>query len=106
MKTENEDKIISDFFNTHKEMIEDNGFSRRVVNMLPKQRSNIWLRSVLIFTAIFTGTLLVSLNMTNLMKELISLDLTHIVIFVICFGIALSSIISAANNSVESPNWA
>lgn len=102
MKPNKEDKIISDFFNAHKESIEDSGFSRRIINLLPKQTDNLWLRSVIMYTAIFAGSLLVSLNINILMRELTSFDLIPLSFFIICFCISILAIISAINNSTES----
>ena len=43
METKDTDKLLKDFFSKNKKEIQDNGFTRRVMNKLPEQPDHSWI---------------------------------------------------------------
>lgn len=43
METKDTDKLLKNFFGEHKQEIQDNGFTRRVMQKLPEQADRSWI---------------------------------------------------------------
>lgn len=43
METKDTDKLLKDFFGEHKQEIQDNGFTQRVMRKLPEQADRSWI---------------------------------------------------------------
>ncbi|MDP4240501.1 MAG: DUF5056 domain-containing protein [Bacteroidota bacterium] len=93
METNNNDKLLKDFFNGQKQEIADNGFTNRVMRQLPEQTDRGWI--VWIFAAIGMA-ISIYLGITFGLIEHIVLLLKQVPIYYILGGIFCFPLVGTA----------
>lgn len=81
METKDTDKLLKDFFSNNKKEIQDNGFTRRVVQKLPEQPDRSWI--VWLFACIgILLSLILGLSFGTLQSALIQLQKIPVYYFI------------------------
>ena len=93
--TDEQDKMLNEYFKAYRKNIPDNGFAKRTINNLPKTESWVSKKDILITISLIIGVFFTIPCLSIINHIIMSLNLYTVMFIICCFtGIILSIIIA------------
>jgi len=88
-----QDIMLDEYFEKYRENINDNGFTKNIMNKIPKEESGICKRTMLLTTSLIIGIIF---SIPSIIGNLITCQNIYTLVFILCCcaGIILSIIIA------------
>ena len=100
METKDTDKLLKNFFSEHKQEIQDNGFTRRVMRKLPEQTDRSWIVWCFAIAGMVLSLLLVfsSGSIQAAISNLLQMPVYYLIGIIFCFPLVSTAGLLLAQN--------